>query len=164
MACPRPSEPPQNQPTLFHPYHQQQPRPTTAIGFNVETVTYKNIKFQVWDLGGQTSIRPYWRCYFPNTQAVIYVVDSSDRERIGISREEFRALLEEEELKDALLLVYANKQDLPGALSDSQIAEGLGLHDIRNRDWAIFKASAIKGEGLFEGLDWLSNALKNRKR
>lgn len=92
------------------------------------------------------------------------MVDSSDRERIGISREEFRALLEEEELKDALLLVYANKQDLPGALSDSQIAEGLGLHDIRSRDWAIFKASAIKGEGLFEGLDWLSNALKNRKR
>lgn len=135
-----------------------------TIGFNVETVSYKNIKFQVWDLGGQTSIRPYWRCYFPNTQAVIYVVDSSDRERIGISREEFRALLEEEELKDALLLVYANKQDLPGALSDSQIAEGLGLHDIRNRDWAIFKASAIKGEGLFEGLDWLSNALKSRKR
>ena len=39
-----------------------------AIGFNVETVTYKNIKFQVWDLGGQTSIRPYWRCYYPNTQ------------------------------------------------------------------------------------------------
>lgn len=140
------------------------PLSPSAIGFNVETVTYKNIKFQVWDLGGQTSIRPYWRCYFPNTQAVIYVVDSSDRERIGISREEFRALLEEEELKDALLLVYANKQDLPGALSDAQIAEGLGLHDIRNRDWAIFKASAIKGEGLFEGLDWLSNALKNRKR
>lgn len=156
------------QPTSLAPHQPTPKNPTqpnnTAIGFNVETVSYKNIKFQVWDLGGQTSIRPYWRCYFPNTQAVIYVVDSSDRERIGISREEFRALLEEEELKDALLLVYANKQDLPGALSDTQIAEGLGLHDIRNRDWAIFKASAIKGEGLFEGLDWLSNALKNRKR
>lgn len=82
----------------------------TAIGFNVETVTYKNIKFQVWDLGGQTSIRPYWRCYFPNTQAIIYVVDSSDVERIGITRSEFHNILEEEELKDALLLVYANKQ------------------------------------------------------
>jgi hypothetical protein len=81
-----------------------------AIGFNVETVTYKNIKFQVWDLGGQTSIRPYWRCYYPNTQAIIYVVDSSDVERIGISKEEFHAILDEEELKDALILVYANKQ------------------------------------------------------
>ena len=50
-----------------------------TIGFNVETVTYKNLKFQVWDLGGQTSIRPYWRCYYTNTDAVIYVVDSADR-------------------------------------------------------------------------------------
>jgi len=83
---------------------------STAIGFNVETVTYKNIKFQVWDLGGQTSIRPYWRCYYPNTQASIYVVDSSETERIGTSRDEFHAILEEEELKDALILVFANKQ------------------------------------------------------
>ena len=81
-----------------------------AIGFNVESVTYKNVKFQVWDLGGQTSIRPYWRCYYPNTQAIIYVVDSSDTERIGTSQEEFHAILQEEELKDALLLIYANKQ------------------------------------------------------
>jgi len=65
---------------------------------------------QVWDLGGQTSIRPYWRCYYPNTQAIIYVVDSSDTERIGTSAEEFHAILDEEELKDALILVYANKQ------------------------------------------------------
>merc|ERR1712224_56010 len=54
-----------------------------TIGFNVETVQYKNIKFQVWDLGGQTSIRPYWRCYYPNTNAIIYVVDSADPDRIG---------------------------------------------------------------------------------
>ncbi|KIZ00007.1 ADP-ribosylation factor 3 [Monoraphidium neglectum] len=130
-----------------------------TIGFNVETVSYKNIKFQVWDLGGQTSIRPYWRCYYPNTQAIIYVVDSSDVERIGISRDEFHAILSEEELKDSLLLVYANKQDLPGALSEAQVAEALGLHDIRGRPWAIYKTSAIKGEGLFEGLDWLSTNL-----
>ena len=83
---------------------------------------------QVWDLGGQTSIRPYWRCYFPNTQAVIYVVDSSDTERIATSKQEFHAILEEEELKDAAVLVFANKQDLPGALSDAQVTEGLGLH------------------------------------
>ena len=87
-----------------------------AIGFNVETVSYKNIKFQVWDLGGQTSIRPYWRCYYPNTQAIIYVVDSTDTDRIGTSREEFHAILEEEELKDSLILVYANKQVRRGGL------------------------------------------------
>ena len=70
----------------------------------------------MWDLGGQTSIRPYWRCYYPNTQAIIYVVDSSDTERIGTSAEEFHAILDEEELKDALILVYANKQARPPAL------------------------------------------------
>ena len=133
-----------------------------TIGFNVETLTYKNIKFQVWDLGGQTSIRPYWRCYYPNTQAVIYVVDSSDPERVGISRQEFHAILEEEELAEAVVLVFANKQDAPGALSELQITEGLGLAEIKNRQWAIFKTSALKGEGLWEGMEWLSNTLKAR--
>jgi ADP-ribosylation factor-like protein 1 len=66
----------------------------TAIGFNVESVQYKNLKFQVWDLGGQTSIRPYWRCYYSNTDAIIYVVDSMDRDRIGISKQELMSMLE----------------------------------------------------------------------
>ncbi|RXH78798.1 hypothetical protein DVH24_002316 [Malus domestica] len=132
-----------------------------TIGFNVETVQYNNIKFQVWDLGGQTSIRPYWRCYFPNTQAIIYVVDSSDTDRLVIAKDEFHAILEEEELKGAVVVIFANKQDLPGALDDAAITEALELHKIKNRQWAIFKTSAIKGEGLFEGLDWLSNTLKS---
>ncbi|KAK8283582.1 hypothetical protein V6Z12_D08G104800 [Gossypium hirsutum] len=132
-----------------------------AIGFNVETVQYNNIKFQVWDLGGQTSIRPYWRCYFPNTQAIIYVVDSSDTDRLVIAKEEFHAILEEEELRGAVVLIFANKQDLPGALDAAAVTEALELHKLKSRQWAIFKTSAIKGEGLFEGLDWLSNTLKS---
>ncbi|XP_071724511.1 ADP-ribosylation factor 1-like [Rutidosis leptorrhynchoides] len=131
-----------------------------TIGFNVETVQYNNIKFQIWDLGGQTSIRPYWRCYFPNTQAIVYVVDSSDTDRLVTAKEEFHAILEEEELKGALVLVFANKQDLPSALDAAAITEALELHKIKNRQWSIFKTSAIKGEGLFEGFDWLSNTLK----
>uniref|UniRef100_F6GXA8 ADP-ribosylation factor 1 n=1 Tax=Vitis vinifera TaxID=29760 RepID=F6GXA8_VITVI len=127
-----------------------------TIGFNVETVQYNNIKFQVWDLGGQTSIRPYWRCYFPNTQAIIYVVDSSDTDRLVIAKDEFHAILQEEELKGAVVLIFANKQDLPGALDDAAVTEALELHKIKNRQWAIFKTSAIKGEGLFEGLDCLA--------
>ncbi|KAF8701335.1 hypothetical protein HU200_033665 [Digitaria exilis] len=128
-----------------------------TIGFNVETVQYNNIKFQVWDLGGQTSIRPYWRCYFPNTQAIIYVVDSSDTDRLVTAKEEFHAILEEDELKGAVVLVYANKQDLPGALDDAAVTESLELHKIKSRQWAIFKTSAIKGEGLFEGSATHSN-------
>merc|ERR1712157_351935 len=110
-----------------------------TIGFNVETLQYKNIKFQVWDLGGQTSIRPYWRCYYPNTQAIIYVVDSTDVDRLETTKDEFHAILEEDELKEALLLVFANKQDLPGALDEAKIAQALDLGKIKSRKWTIFK-------------------------
>lgn len=91
------------------------------------------------------------------------MVDSCDAERLPTSREEFQAILSEDELRTAAVLVFANKQDLPGALSEAQVAEGLGLSGIKTRPWSIFKTSAVKGEGLFEGLDWLSATLKSRK-
>lgn len=134
-----------------------------AIGFNVEQVTYKNLKFQVWDLGGQTSIRPYWRCYFSNTDAIIYVVDSADRDRIGISKEELVSMLEEEELKKAILVVLANKQDLEDAMTVSEMHSALGLDALKSRTFQIFKTSALKGNGLDEAMEWLSNALTNNK-
>ncbi|XP_020899499.1 ADP-ribosylation factor-like protein 1 [Exaiptasia diaphana] len=134
-----------------------------TIGFNVETVTYKNLKFQVWDLGGQTSIRPYWRCYYSNTDAIIYVVDSVDRERIGISKQELVSMLEEDELKKAILVVFANKQDMEGALSSTEVSNALGLSALKNRAWSIFKTSAVKGDGLDEAMEWLVDALKQRQ-
>uniref|UniRef100_A0A8C4MPC1 ARF like GTPase 1 n=1 Tax=Equus asinus TaxID=9793 RepID=A0A8C4MPC1_EQUAS len=135
----------------------------TAIGFNVETVTYKNLKFQVWDLGGQTSIRPYWRCYYSNTDAVIYVVDSCDRDRIGISKSELVAMLEEEELRKAILVVFANKQDMEQAMTPSEMANSLGLPALKDRKWQIFKTSATKGTGLDEAMEWLVETLKSRQ-
>ncbi|MGH0147199.1 UNVERIFIED_CONTAM: hypothetical protein FKN15_015768 [Acipenser sinensis] len=125
-----------------------------AIGFNVETVTYKNLKFQVWDLGGQTSIRPYWRCYYSNTDAIIYVVDSCDRDRMGISKSELVAMLEEEELKKAILVVFANKQDMEQAMTPTEVANSLGLSALKDRKWQIFKTSATKGTGLDEAMEW----------
>ena len=74
---------------------------------------YKNIQFTVWDVGGQDKIRPLWRHYFQNTQGIIFVVDSNDRDRVVEAREELQRMLNEDELRDALLLVFANKQDLP---------------------------------------------------
>ncbi|KAL4866465.1 ADP-ribosylation factor family-domain-containing protein [Aspergillus spectabilis] len=91
-----------------------------TIGFNVETVEYKNIQFTVWDVGGQDKIRPLWRHYFQNTQGIIFVVDSNDRDRIVEAREELQRMLNEDELRDALLLVFANKQDLPVRTPESQ--------------------------------------------
>merc|ERR1719232_265998 len=74
----------------------------------------KNTSFNVWDVGGQDKIRLLWRHYYTNTQGLIYVVDSNDRDRIDENREELHKMLAEEELRDAVLLVFANKQDLPG--------------------------------------------------
>lgn len=131
-----------------------------TIGFNVETLQYKNIKFQVWDLGGQTSIRPYWRCYYPNTDAVIFVVDSTDKERLMIAKQELMAMLDEDELRDAILLVFANKQDQPEALGKETICERLGLTELRNRQWSIQETSAVQNKGLSEGFDWLVTCIK----
>ncbi|CAL8094754.1 unnamed protein product [Calicophoron daubneyi] len=133
-----------------------------TIGFNVETVEYKNISFTVWDVGGQDKIRPLWRHYFQNTQGLIFVVDSNDQERIGEAREELSRMLNEDELRDAVLLVFANKQDLPQAMSAADITDKLGLHTLRNRLWFIQAACATSGNGLYEGLDWLSNTLLHR--
>jgi len=134
-----------------------------TIGFNVETVEYKNISFTVWDVGGQDKIRPLWRHYFVNTQGLIFVVDSNDRERINEAKEELQKMLEEDELRDAVLLVFANKQDLPNAMSVSQVQEQLGLHNLRSRSWYIQSTCATQGTGLYEGLDWLSNELYKSK-
>ncbi|KAE8296389.1 ADP-ribosylation factor 4 [Larimichthys crocea] len=130
-----------------------------TIGFNVETVEYKNISFTVWDVGGQDKIRPLWRHYFQNTQGLIFVVDSNDRERVAESADELQKMLSEDELKDAALLVFANKQDLPNALTVSELTDKLGLHSLRNKTWHIQSTCATHGTGLYEGLDWLSREL-----
>ncbi|XP_033127316.1 ADP-ribosylation factor 2 [Anneissia japonica] len=134
-----------------------------TIGFNVETVEYKNISFTVWDVGGQDKIRPLWRHYFQNTQGLIFVVDSNDRERAIEAKDELNRMLNEDELKDAVLLVFANKQDLPNAMNAAELTEKLGLHSLRNRTWYIQATCATSGDGLYEGLDWLSSQLKNTK-
>jgi len=130
-----------------------------TIGFNVETVEYKNISFTVWDVGGQDKIRPLWRHYFQNTQGLIFVVDSNDKERVAESRDELHKMLEEDELRDAVLLVFANKQDLPNAMSPGELTDKLGLNTLRNRRWYIQSTCATQGTGLYEGLDWLSSEL-----
>lgn len=133
-----------------------------TIGFNVETVEYKNISFTVWDVGGQDKIRPLWRHYFQNTQGLIFVVDSNDRERIAEARDEMSKMLQEDELRDAILLVFANKQDLPNAMPVSEVAEKLGLSEMGSaRKWQIQSACAVQGTGLYEGLDWLSEQLSH---
>lgn len=136
-----------------------------TIGFNVETVEYKNISFTVWDVGGQDKIRPLWRHYYQNTQGLIFVVDSNDVDRIDAARDEMHRMLNEDELRDAVLLVFANKQDLPNAMSAAELTDKLGLHGLRPsyRQWYIQACCATTGDGLYEGLDWLSATLSRKK-
>ena len=129
-----------------------------TIGFNVETVEYKNLKFTMWDVGGQDKLRPLWRHYFEGTDGIIFVVDSNDRDRISLARDELHKLATDDALRDATLLVLANKQDLPKAMTPAEMTDKLGLHSLRLREWYIQGSCAATGEGLYEGLDWLSSS------
>lgn len=138
-------------------------RTIPTIGFNVETVDYKNLSFSVWDIGGQDKIRPLWRHYFYNVQGLIYVVDSNDRERIEEARDELHTLLNEDEIKDAKLLIFANKQDLPNAMRLEEVRQKLNLNTGNvKRPWKLQGSCAISGHGLYDGLSWIGNQLKNK--
>jgi ADP-ribosylation factor 1/2 len=133
-------------------------------GFNVEKVQYKNVVFTVWDVGGQEKLRPLWRHYFNNTDALIYVVDCCDRERVTKAASEFKHIIEDPLMRHSVILVFANKQDLPKALAPAEIVQALGLQQLKNRKWHVQGAIATRGEGLYEGLDWLSVTLKELNR
>lgn len=135
-----------------------------TIGFNVEKVQYKNVVFTVWDVGGQEKLRPLWRHYFNNTDALIYVVDCCDRERVGRAASEFKQIVEDPLMRHSAILVFANKQDLRNALSPADTCEALGLPQMKGRKWHVQGAIATRGEGLYEGLDWLSTTLKQMNR
>lgn len=132
-----------------------------TIGFNVESIQYRNVSFTVWDIGGQDTIRKLWRHYYENTQGIIFVIDSSDHERIDLARDELHRLLNEDQLRNACLLVYANKQDLPNAMGCSEVAEKLSLSgmSVKNR-WYVQPTCARTKTGLYEGLDWLSKSIQ----
>lgn len=134
-----------------------------TIGFNVETLDYKGLNFTVWDVGGQDKIRVLWKHYYQNTDGLIFVVDSNDRDRVDDAAEELKKMLAEEELKDCVLLVMANKQDLKDAMNPNEVTEKLGLSQIKGRQWLVQGTSANTGQGLKEGLDWMAGCLLKRK-
>jgi signal recognition particle receptor subunit beta len=115
-------------------------------------------------VGGQTKIRKLWRYYYQGTHALIFVVDAADRGRLTEACEELHALMGDEHLRDVAVLVYANKADLPGAMTASFLAEGLGLANKRGTKWYIQTSVATSGEGVYEGLDWLARTLNESSR
>ena len=134
-----------------------------TIGFNVESLDYKGLNFTVWDVGGQDKIRALWKHYYSNTDGVIFVVDSNDKDRIDDAAEELKKMLDEDELKDCIVLVMANKQDLNGALSPNDVSNKMGMEQLKGRQWRVQGTSATTGQGLKEGLDWMANVLLKKK-
>ena len=133
-------------------------------GFRVETIKYKDEEFVFWDISGQTRLnRVLWRHYYANTQGIIFVVDSTDRDRIEEAKEALQGVLNDELLKGIPLLIYANKQDLNEAMNVTEITEKFGLNAIKNRNWYIQGSCAITGDGLHDGLDWLSDKMSKKK-
>eukprot|EP00929_Paragymnodinium_shiwhaense_P115249 TRINITY_DN839_c0_g2_i2.p2 TRINITY_DN839_c0_g2~~TRINITY_DN839_c0_g2_i2.p2 ORF type:complete len:178 (-),score=66.32 TRINITY_DN839_c0_g2_i2:298-831(-) len=129
-------------------------------GFNIKSLVQGDVKLNVWDIGGQKTIRPYWSNYFESSDALVYVIDSSDRRRLQESGQELAELLAEDKLGGVPLLVFANKQDLLQAVPADEIAAELKLADIQDRTWTIQACSAKEGDGLSEGMTWLTELPK----
>ena len=133
-----------------------------TLGFNIKTLEHKGYNLNIWDVGGQKSLRSYWRNYFETTDGLIWVVDSADRRRLQDCKKELHGLLQEERLLGATLLVFANKQDLQGALTVEDIKTTLQLDDIKSHHWQIISCSAVTGENLLDGMDWLLQDISAR--
>tara|TARA_B110001452_G_scaffold204756_1_gene174741 strand:- start:544 stop:1053 length:510 start_codon:yes stop_codon:yes gene_type:complete len=134
-----------------------------TVGSNVEEVMHRNVRFQVWDLGGQDKLRKVWSTYYVGAHAVVLVIDSMDRERLDLVREELNAIVAHEHLLGSALLVLANKQDVEGALTAMEISQHLKLHALKQQSWQIQACSALTGTGLQEGMDWMAHTLRNKR-
>jgi small GTP-binding protein len=134
----------------------------TTIGFNVETIEYKGFNLNIWDVGGQDRRRLLWRHYYDKTHGLIFVVDSNDIRRIEEARIELHKLLKADELRDSVVLIYANKQDLPNAIKPQELGQQLHLNSIINRPWKVQGTCATTGDGLYDGLDWLGEQINAR--
>ncbi|XP_075456986.1 ADP-ribosylation factor-like protein 3 [Ascaphus truei] len=137
---------------------------TPTQGFNIKSVQSQGLKLTVWDIGGQRAIRSHWKKYLGSTDLLIYVVDSTDRKRFEETGQELAGLVEEDSLLGVPLLVFANKQDLLSAAPAADIAEGLNLHTYRDRIWQIQACSAISGEGIQDGMNWICKNIATKKK
>ncbi|KAK4123292.1 ADP-ribosylation factor-like 2, arl2 [Parathielavia appendiculata] len=136
-----------------------------TLGFNIKTIDYAGYKLNIWDVGGQKTLRSYWRNYFEQTDSLImavWVVDATDRLRIDDCREELHGLLQEERLSGASLLVFANKTDIDGCMTEDELSKALRLDEIRTHRWNILRCSAITGKNLKEGMAWVVEDAKAR--
>ena len=135
-----------------------------TVGFTMETVHFGDLEFCVWDLGGQDKIRPLWRHYFDGAKGVIFVVDSSDRSLFQTAKQEFHQIAQAPQLKNCPILIFANKQDIEGAISAEKLAATLEVQLLDQKRYHIEESCALTGIGLVEGMNWLSDAVTNKSK
>ncbi|TKX22811.1 ADP-ribosylation factor-like protein alp41 [Elsinoe australis] len=133
-----------------------------TLGFIIKTIDYDGYKLNIWDVGGQKTLRTYWKNYFEKTDTLIWVVDSTDRERIADCGNELKGLLQQERLMGASLLVFKNKSDISGGMDEEEIVKALDLESITTHRWKVMTCSAITGQNLTEGLEWVVQDAKDR--
>lgn len=158
-----------------------------TLGFSIQTLDYdlanddddnddsdnnsdnnNSYKLHLWDIGGQSTIRAYWRNYFEKTDGIVWVVDSGDRHRLELVRTELSKVLQQERLAGASLLILANKADLEGSLTKEEIAEVLLMEtelmkgQTHTRHWTIESSSAVTGAGLEGAMEWLVRDITDR--
>ena len=134
----------------------------SCMGFQyTEKVKYKTMTINAWDVGGSTRLRPLYRHYYVGAEALIFIVDSVDVERIEQASTELHRMLGEPDLANAKVLILANKQDLPNALETPELVTKLGLGRIQQY-WCIVGCSAYKHTGVYEGFDWLNLILTQK--
>uniref|UniRef100_A0A3Q1G729 ADP-ribosylation factor-like protein 6 n=1 Tax=Acanthochromis polyacanthus TaxID=80966 RepID=A0A3Q1G729_9TELE len=128
-----------------------------TIGFNIEKFKSSSLSFTVFDMSGQSRYRNLWEHYYKESHAIIFVIDSGDKLRMVVAKEELDTLLNHDDIriKKIPVLFFANKTDLRDAMSSVKVSQMLSLENIKDKPWHICASNAIKGEGLQEGLDWL---------
>lgn len=133
---------------------------TSTVGLNVAKIRLPNKRFLIWDLGGKRPLRPIWKRYVNEAEAVIWVFDSTNSENMKDSREALKQLLAEPHLKHSPLLVFANKQDLENAMDPVKVSLSLDLlSDAENRPQCVQPCSAETGTGIKDGMEWLCKSL-----
>ena len=134
-------------------------------GFNLKQLQQEGFDAKVWDLGGQKAIRKYWEDYYgDDTDALIFVIDSSDKRRLEEAGLELLKLLKQQKLSNVPVLVLANKQDLVHAQTIEVISKKLLFSGIHDRPWSIQPCSAKSGEGLKDGLMWTMQIIKSNRK
>uniref|UniRef100_A0A8C5LK25 ADP-ribosylation factor-like 5C n=1 Tax=Jaculus jaculus TaxID=51337 RepID=A0A8C5LK25_JACJA len=128
-----------------------------TIGSHVEELVLQKTHFLMWDLGGQEAVRPTWSSHYSNTEFVILVIDSTDRDWLLTAREELYKMLAHEALQGASVLIFANKQDLKESMTTAEISQFLRLSSIKDHPWHIQGCCALTGEGLPAGLQWMQS-------